>query len=457
MNNPDTRQPQPTLILIVDDRPENLQVLGSVLMNAGYEVMAANGGEAALAMAASRAPELILLDVNMPPGIDGFETSRRLKDMPGLCDVPVIFLTARTETEDIVRGFEAGGVDYVTKPFNAIELLARIRNHLELRAARLALQKYAAQLEQEIRGRRYAEGELRKLSSVVEQTDDIIFITDVDGAIEYVNPAFVNVTGYSAGEVMGQSPSILNSSQHKPGFFDQMWDTIRGGEIFRDVVANQGKDGRLIYVQKTITPIRDPDGSVVSFASIDKDVTQWRCAQERIEYMALHDNLTGLANRVKLMDRLQHAITSVERRGTGFALLFIDLDGFKPVNDTLGHDAGDYALREVAARYTASVRENDTVARVGGDEFVILLEDAALAEDATGIADKLLQRTREPLTINGTECQLGASIGIALYPAHGQDADTLLKNADDAMYLAKAQGKNRFCVSGQQHAGHAGS
>lgn len=452
MNSPDAPLPKPTLILIVDDRPENLQVLGSVLMNAGYEVMAANSGEAALAMAASRPPELILLDVNMPPGIDGFETSRRLKDMPGVCDVPVIFLTARTETEDIVRGFEAGGVDYVTKPFNAIELLARIRNHLELRAARRALQEYAAQLEQEIRGRRYAEGELRKLSSVVEQTDDIIFITDVDGAIEYVNPAFVNVTGYSAGEVMGQSPSILNSSQHKPSFFDKMWDTIRSGEIFRDVVANQGKDGRLIYVQKTITPIRDPEGSVVSFASIDKDVTQWRCAQERIEFMALHDNLTGLANRIKLMDRLQHAITSVERRGAGFALMFIDLDGFKPVNDTLGHDAGDFVLKEIAARYTAGVRENDTVARVGGDEFVVLLEDTIHEEDAHGIADKLLQRTREPLIYNGVECHLGASIGIALYPIHGRDADTLLKNADDAMYLAKAQGKNQYCISGQQRA-----
>lgn len=448
MTPPSLQHPQTALILIVDDRPENLQVLGSVLMNAGYEVMAASNGEGALAMASSKAPELILLDVNMP-GIDGFETCRRLKNMEGLREVPVIFLTARTETEDLVRGFEAGGVDYVTKPFNAIELLARVRNHLELRAARRAVQEYAAQLEHEIRSRRHAEGELRKLSSVVEQTDDIIFITDVNGAIEYVNPAFVQVTGYSALEVMGQSPAILNSDRHKASFFDEMWRTIRGGEIFRDVVANQGKDGRLIYVQKTITPIRDPDGAVVSFASIDKDVTESRCAQERIEFMALHDNLTGLANRVKLKDRLRHAITSAERRGGGFALLFIDLDGFKPVNDTLGHDAGDAALKEIAARFVAGVRENDTVARVGGDEFVILLEETGQEQAVAEVSDKLLTRANEPFPIDGSECRLGASIGIALYPAHGQDADTLLKNADDAMYLAKARGKNRYCFACQ--------
>lgn len=288
---------------------------------------------------------------------------------------------------------------------------------------------------------------MRKLSSVVEQTDDIIFITNIDGEIEYVNPAFVQVTGYSAREVMGQSPAILNSDRHQAGFFDNMWRTIRGGEIFRDVVANQGKDGRIIYVQKTVTPIRDPDGAVVSFASIDKDVTQWRCAQERIEFMALHDNLTGLANRVKLKDRLQHAIASAERRGAGFALLFVDLDAFKPVNDTFGHDAGDAALKEIAARFVAAVRENDTVARVGGDEFVVLLEETGQPQAAGEVADKLLARAAEPFAFAGRVCRLGASIGIAVYPMHGRDADTLLKNADDAMYLAKARGKSRYCFA----------
>jgi len=441
----ETGLPATPLVMIVDDRPENLQVLGSVLMNEGYDVIAAESGKRALAMIAVRQPNLILLDVNMPD-MDGFETCLQLKKMAQVGEVPVVFLTASTDTADVVKGFAAGGVDYVTKPFNGVELLARIRNHLELQQARRLLQEHAARLESEIRIRQRAETELRKLSSVVDQTDDSIFITDLQGQIQYVNPAFVRLTGYSIEEVFGQTPAILNSGRHDSAYFENMWRMIRSGEIFRDVVANLGKDGRLIYVQKTITPIRDSDGAIISFASIDKDVTEWRCAQERIEFMALHDNLTGLANRGMLMDRLQHAITSAQRRDSSFALLFIDLDGFKPVNDRLGHDAGDAALKEIARRFVSCVRENDTVARVGGDEFVVLLEESGEQAAVADIAGKLLARAGKPFLIGEAECRLGASIGIALYPAHGQDADELLKNADDAMYQAKYQGKNRFCV-----------
>jgi diguanylate cyclase (GGDEF)-like protein/PAS domain S-box-containing protein len=282
-----------------------------------------------------------------------------------------------------------------------------------------------------------AEARLRELSSIVEQTSDAIMLTATDGRIKYVNPGFERMTGYRRDEVIGQTPATFKSGMHEPAFYRELWDTIGAGRPFHAHVVNRRKDGTLYHAVKTITPMFDDLGRIVSYVNIDMDFTAQHEAQERTAHLALHDSLTGLPNRAKLTDRLGQAIAHHAREGAAFSLLYIDLDGFKAINDRLGHRGGDEVLKEVARRLNARARSVDTVARMGGDEFVVLL--AAVAEPAVAarIASELDAALREPIMLAAGPCQVGASIGISVFPRDGLSIDAMLQSADHAMYRAK--------------------
>ncbi len=286
--------------------------------------------------------------------------------------------------------------------------------------------------------------QLSKLSNILEHTADMVMVTNTDGVIEYVNHAFEDVTGYSSDEVIGRTPSLLKSDKHDEAIFTDMWETINAGNTYRNIIINRSKDGRLFYEEKVISPLKDEQGRIIHFISTSNDVTARIETDKRLHHMAHHDALTGLPNRQVFIDRFDAAIQQARKHSRLVAIMFIDLDNFKNINDTLGHDIGDELLIQFTRRLKNTLREEDTVSRFGGDEFIILLEDITNLNHISLLARKVLEILNEPFVINGNELFITASIGISNYPDDGTTTSTLLRTADLAMYRAKEQGKNSF-------------
>lgn len=270
-----------------------------------------------------------------------------------------------------------------------------------------------------------------------------VFITDELGKIVWVNDAFCQLSGYAAEEVLGHTPAMLQSGQHGDGFYEHMWQTVRAGQVWHGEVVDQRKDGSRYTADEIISPLRENDGHVTHFIALQHDITQRERATKQEHYMAYHDLLTGLPNRAMFNLLQQKAIAQANRTQQLMAVMFIDLDGFKPVNDTLGHRAGDQLLAAVGERLRSSIRQSDTIARVGGDEFAMLVPGLEDAETADMLARKVTVNLARPFSLRGERIQIHASVGIALFPSHGADGETLLAHADKAMYQAKLQGGNR--------------
>ena len=296
----------------------------------------------------------------------------------------------------------------------------------------------------DITERKRAEAEMAKLSSALEQTADLVMITDRTGVIEYVNSAFVQVTGFSREETLGRKPSLLKSGSQEAESYRILWETVLRGDNFSNIMINRKKDGSLYYESKSIAPLRNRVGHITHFVSTGKDITEQMLAQEKLQYLAHHDALTTLPNRTLLLDRLQQSLARARRHERKVALLFMDLDRFKTINDSLGHEMGDRLLQEVGTRLRSSLRDGDTIARHGGDEFVLLLEDVASENDIALIAQEILHALAPPFRIGGHALHITASIGISYFPADGENSRILLRNADIAMYRAKDTGKNNF-------------
>jgi len=291
---------------------------------------------------------------------------------------------------------------------------------------------------------RESELQMQKMSSALEQSADMVMIADSKGIVEYVNPAFESITGYSFDEAVGRPSNIVNSGKQGAGFYRNLWQTILAGEVFRDVLVNKKKNGELYYEEKTITPIKNAQGQIINFVATGRDITSRMENEERLSFMAHHDALTELPNRTLFMDRLSQSLAHARRYSKRVAVLFIDLDRFKNINDTLGHDIGDQMLAQLADRLGASIRQGDTVARLGGDEFAVLLNDIENEQVVSQLAKMILLALEQPLEVEGRELFITASIGISMFPNDGDEPGTLLKNADIAMYKAKDMGKNNY-------------
>ncbi len=285
---------------------------------------------------------------------------------------------------------------------------------------------------------------LRKLSQAVEQSPASVVITDTDGAIEYVNQKFVQVTGYTANEVLGKNPRLLNSGKTPPERFEEMWRTLTAGREWRGEFLNKKKNGDLFWEYASISPITSPDGSTTHYLAVKEDISLRKEYERRLIQQANYDEVTGLPNRALALDRLAQATASCKREGTSVGLLFIDLDRFKSVNDTLGHATGDMVLREAGNRIRNCLRACDTVARLGGDEFTVILPSLSGGIDAEPVAQKILDAFEPAFRLDGREVFLSASLGITIWPEDGQDPDQLMGNADSAMYQAKELGRNNF-------------
>ena len=291
---------------------------------------------------------------------------------------------------------------------------------------------------------------LRLASKVFESTLEAIVVTDADHFIESVNPAFTLITGYQAHEAIGQKPSILASGRHDGAFYEAMYKSLALAGHWQGEVWNRRRDGEIYVEWITINVVKNDAGAITNYVAIFSDITQRKVAEERLSFLAQHDALTGLPNRVLLEDRLLHAISHAQRNDKKLAVVFLDLVDFKKVNDSVGHHAGDQLLQIVAQKLSACVRAEDTVARLGGDEFVVLLEEIGVEDDVPLVVTKILDSLSRPVPLEGREVSVGCSIGISLYPDDGQEVDELIRRADAAMYQAKTQGGNAFSFYGAQ-------
>lgn len=296
----------------------------------------------------------------------------------------------------------------------------------------------------DITERRKAEKQLKILSQACEQSPASIVITDVQGNITYVNPKFEEISGYKSAEVLGRNPRILKSGNKTQEDYELMWKTLASGRNWHGEFHNRRKNGELYWERASISPISNQQGIVTHYVAVKEDITKEKQQAEALFHQAHYDHLTGLPNRILAKDRLQQAIESALRQKHIFGLMFLDLDNFKKVNDTLGHDAGDQLLVEVSERLQRALRQTDTVARLGGDGFLIILDQVSHSRKLMAIAQRLLRVMRQPVNLQGLEFFVHGSIGITVFPDDGFHADVLLRNADTAMYAAKLAGRNMF-------------
>jgi diguanylate cyclase (GGDEF)-like protein/PAS domain S-box-containing protein len=285
---------------------------------------------------------------------------------------------------------------------------------------------------------------LRFMANVFESSNEAVIITDAKANIIDVNSTFCRITGYSKDEVIGQNPRIMKSDRHDREFYRDFWESLYETGQWQGEIWDRRKDGEIFPKWLTVTTIKDKKGKATNYIGIFSDITSIKQTEEQLQYYAHYDMLTRLPNRLLFRDRLKQAMYHAKRNKRMLAILFLDLDRFKNINDTLGHHTGDLLLQKVAERLVNAVRINDTVSRLGGDEFIVILNDIADVEQPARIAKKIIDVLAKPIRIMIHELFVTASVGITLFPPDGDSEDQLIKNADTAMYHAKEQGKNRF-------------
>ncbi|MEG5039450.1 MULTISPECIES: diguanylate cyclase domain-containing protein [unclassified Microcoleus] len=439
-------------ILIVDDLPDNLRLLSRTLSAHGYKVRSATTGEMALRAAQLPGTELILLDIKLPD-LDGYEVCKQLKSDEQTTGIPIIFLSALNETFNKVEGLAVGGVDYIAKPFQVEEVLARVETHLTIRRLQQSLQEQNLRLLREMEERQRLEASLfaeKELAQVtIQSIGDAVITTNAQGNVRYFNPIAEQLTGWKAHEAQGLPLStvfeIVNEVTRKP-----VENPIAKALLEKRIVglANHtiliARDGREYAIKDSAAPIRDRQGQIIGAVIVFHDVTESRNLARQLSWEASHDALTGLINRRGFEQRLIEAIASVQDSNLQHALCYLDLDKFKAVNDTAGHIAGDELLRQITTLLQNGVRANDTLARLGGDEFGLLLTKCPLSK-AAQIAENLKDLVHQFRFIwDSKTFIIGVSIGVVGINQASQDLMEVMGAADAACYAAKGQGRN--CV-----------
>ena len=435
-------------ILLVDDDQVNLMVTALALRDRGFRVTEIDSGERALELLRSDVPDIVVLDAMMP-GLDGFETCGRLRSMPGLEHVPVLMLTGLDDDASIRHAYEAGATDFFVKSPQWSLLEGRLRYLLRAARVREELARSRARLAR-------AQDLARMGSFEWHRTSEVLL-----GRLEWSTEALRAVGCIGPAPTMRQwLRRVRRSDRH--ALLRMLVDVIARHSVLAADVALMSDDGRgrIVHVEAEPAATQHP-GAPLIYTGVVQDVTDRRTAEDRIRQLANFDALTGLPNRRQLIWRTERALDHARRLGHWCALLLIDLDRFKVVNDTLGHAAGDELLVEVARRLRSCVRHNDSVGdgavesaalrthrqleavgRLGGDEFVALLPEVSAPEDASRVAERILRALRQPFQVAGEECFITASVGVALFPRDGQSVLDLMRNSDVAMYSAKAAGRN---------------
>jgi diguanylate cyclase (GGDEF)-like protein/PAS domain S-box-containing protein len=407
-------------VLLVEDDADVREQLSQFLKRRVGTLYVAENGQEGVEVWRQRKPDVVVTDIMMPV-MDGLKMTEMIRQENH--SVPIIVTSAFNDAEFLLKAIDLGIDKYVIKPVNTALLLQ-------------AIQKSAWMAK--------AEMEMQLASTVFEVSSDAIMITDARTLIIAVNKAFCEITGYREEEAIGQTPAILSSGKHDADFYRDMWKRLKETGHWSGEIWNRRKNGEIYVEWLTLNTVKNNRGETSHYVAIFADITEHKQAEEHVHHLAHYDALTDLPNRTLFNDRLGQALIKAQRNHGRAAVMFLDLDRFKVINDTLGHSIGDLLLQEVAARLTGCVREGDTVSRLGGDEFVILLPEFRDAEDAYLVAQKLLAAAALPFELLGHELHISASIGISFYPDDGASAEVLMKNADVAMYRAKEMGRNNY-------------
>ncbi len=321
---------------------------------------------------------------------------------------------------------------------------------VHLQPAKLGERQSFVAIIMDISERHDSDAKLRQAATVFDNSNEGVLVTDADWNITAVNRAFTGMTGHVEADVLGKKFDILKSDRHDQAFFEKIFVTLRDQDCWQGEVWHRRENGEAYPHWTSISVVRNEAGIVTNYVNVFTDITALENVHERVKHLAYHDPLTDLPNRALFNDRLTHALHQTRRTGKRVALLFVDLDGFKGINDTLGHMVGDELLQQVADRLVTTVRESDTVTRYGGDEFTIILEGIEELVDVVSIAERILHELQKPYSVGTQRMFISASVGISVYPEDGRDESKLVKQADMAMYLAKGEGGNRFsfCLDG---------
>lgn len=431
------------IVLVVDDDAGGRRLTRAILGKVGFDVVEAGNGQLALDAMRARMPDIVLLDVSMPV-MDGFTACAELRQLPGGDAVPVVMMTGLDDTQSIERAFESGATDFITKPINWAVLPHRVRYMLRASTAISEVQENQRRLSNAQRIGEMGDWEWDLRSQRLRASDQAtrIFGHDTGAAVLAPDVFFAGVHPEDADGLKQACDAAVAAGR---GFAIDHRILLPGGGL------------RHIHQQVEVIEL-DPEGRALRLAGAVHDISRRKDAEEQIRRLAYFDPLTNLPNRLLFVEQLGKAMARAERQQTRVSVMFIDLDNFKRVNDTLGHNAGDELLRQVSARLSGLLRAHDSVmrvssdgwdqptsiARLGGDEFIVQLTDMARLDDVATIARRLVDALNQPVTIGGTEVFVGGSVGVAMYPEDGKDIDTLLMNADTAMYRAKAAGRGGF-------------
>jgi diguanylate cyclase (GGDEF)-like protein/PAS domain S-box-containing protein len=418
-------QKKPVILVVDDDQLVRL-MLQDALTAAGFEAVPASDGDAALRIFTTLQPDLVLLDMVMP-GKDGCETCREMRTLPGGEYTPVLMVTGLDGADPIHRAFVAGATDFIAKPVNFELLVQRVR--------------YVLRASQNVKTLAESRARLEMLKVAVDSLPIGITFSDVNGVIVYSNPAEARMHGYQVDELVGKearSFSTSNRSRHLTA------DQFKDIGVWRRESVNVRKDGEEFPALLTSISVRDSEACYLGIITTCEDISERKVAEEKIRQLAYYDVLTGLPNRGMFLERLHQTLSQAQRDREKVNLIFLDLDNFKDVNDTQGHDVGDQLLKSVAERLSVCMRDSDVLARLGGDEFVVVCPSLATQDSIAAIVQRIQAVFTDPFELQGRQVYTSASIGIAVYPDDSLDATTLFRCADTAMYQAKNEGRAQF-------------
>lgn len=415
-------------ILAVDDDPIALTIYRSTLATVAPIDVFSNP-EDALQKAAEVDYAVMIIDWIMPE-MDGLELCKKIRKLSNGSMPVLVLVTAANRSEELRRVLDAGADDYIAKPVQPDDLILRIR---------IAISRYVFRIERE-KTQRYGNLMLHTFENIQEG----ILITDVNQNIEYVNRAFTVITGYSREEALGKQPSMLASGVHDRDFYESMWYRLENNGQWQGEIWNKKKDGSLYPEWLNIQSVKDEENRIAHYIASFSDISSKKKFEDQLRYLSLFDRLTGLANRSAIADAVNRAIKQASIHSEQFAILYIDLDRFKVINDSLAHGAGDQLLRQIAKKLRQTLPDRYSLGRYGGDEFVAIIDSIKMQSEVRKIAEEILSIFKEPFIISDREIFMSASIGICIYPEDGTTSEIILQRADAAMYRAKQAGRNGY-------------
>lgn len=425
-------------ILIVDDQPVNITVLSEIVQEFGQIVFALDGVDA-LEKAYRLQPDLILLDIEME-GMSGFEVCDALKKNPVTNEIPIIFVSSHSEDKIQHHSLKNGAIDFISRPFNPDICRLRVRNHLLIRLQAKAIQEKSRQL--------YAESQ--RLLVTLKSIGDAVITTDTDGCVTFMNPIAEHLTGCRISDAFNlpiEKVMILRDADSKQLSLNPVRVVLKekriAGMALNCELENQSTL-QCYGVEDSAAPIFDEHNEMLGAIIVFHDVSETRAMALKMTYLANYDQLTGLPNRVLLHDRLHVACRQARLNRSKVAVFMLDIDRFKFINDSIGHQSGDEILIELANRVKTLLNPDSTIARFGGDEFIVVYPNITQLDDITRLGLLIVENLSKPLIHKGNSYKLSASVGISIFPDDTQDKDELLRNADVAMFKAKAEGRNRL-------------